>query len=92
MFKETAQSLTFNEKYLRKHDVCDVDSLEDSLDNNDPQQQQQNESSQDKSGSPDELKKAFERNYSKNLKAKNKELNQENDLLKQQNQNLVKQV
>jgi len=46
----------------------------------------------DKSGSPDELKKAFERNYSKNVKAKNKELNQENDLLKQQNQNLVKQV
>lgn len=74
VFKETAQSLTFNEKYIRKHDVCDVDSLEDSLDNND-NQQQFNDSSLDKSGSPDELKKAFERNYSKTLKAKNKELN-----------------
>lgn len=44
---------------MRKHDVCDVDSLEDSLDNNDNQQQQLNDSSLDKSGSPDELKKAF---------------------------------
>lgn len=38
MFKETAQSLTFNEKYLKKHDVCDVDSLEDSLDASNQQQ------------------------------------------------------
>lgn len=60
---------------MRKHDVCDVDSLEDSLDNNDNQQQQFNDSSLDKSGSPDVLKKAFERNYSKTLEAKNKELN-----------------
>lgn len=60
---------------MRKHDICDVDSLEDSLDNNDNQQQQFNDSSLDKLGSPDELKKAFERNYSKTLEAKNKELN-----------------
>jgi len=75
VFKETTQSLTFNEKYMRKHDVCNVDSLEDSLENNDNQQQQFNDSALDKSGSPDQLKKAFERNYCKTLKAKNKELN-----------------